>query len=158
MHPRTYALVLSAAGALLFLAVIAANVIIDPQGVFGTGLLPRSANANTRYLSVAEYQSAPDRYDGIVFGSSRAAFPLGELSRHMNGARFLTFAVSLGTLTDHLPMLEFVVRDKTRRSERLRAAFLLLDADGMLDEQRFGAHPVTGRLIYRLMPPALSGE
>src|SRR5262249_35745036 len=134
MHPRTYALLLSASAALLFLAVIATNVIIDPQGVFGTGLLPRSANANTRYLSVAEYQAAPEQYDGVVFGSSRATLPLRDLSKHMDGARFLTFAVSLGTLTDHLPMLEFVVRDKMRRGERLRAAFLLLDADGLLDE------------------------
>jgi hypothetical protein len=158
MSPRAYASSLAAAATACFLAVVAANVIIDPQGVFGTGILPRSANANTRYLSFAEYRAAPDRYDGIMFGSSRAGFPLEELSRRMDGARFLGFAVSLGTLADHLPMLEFVLRDKVSRGRRLRAVFLLLDVDLLLDEQRFGAHPVTGRLIYRLMPPALTGE
>jgi hypothetical protein len=158
MRPRTYALTMTAAGAGLFLAAVAANVIIDPQAVFDTGFLPRSVNGNTRYLSVAAYQAAPERYDGVLFGSSRAGLPLAELSQRMNGVTFLSFAVSLGMLTDHVPMLEFVLRDKIARGKRLRAAILLLDVDAILDEQRFGAHPVIKRATYRLMPPALTGE
>jgi len=40
MRPRTYALALGAGAALLFLTVAATNLLIDPQGVFNTAVLP----------------------------------------------------------------------------------------------------------------------
>ena len=71
MSPRIYALVLSAVAATVFFGIAAANVIIDPQGIFGTNLI-HSINANQRYLRFAAYQRRQDRFDGVLFGSSRA--------------------------------------------------------------------------------------
>jgi hypothetical protein len=153
MKARTYALTLIAACAGVFLAVVGANLMIDPQGVFGTGLFGRALNANDRYARVVAYQAAPDRYDGLLFGSSRAFdLPLDELSRRMNGATFAKFAVVGGMPIDHVAALEYVLRDKAAKGRRLRAVFLLLDIDFM------GNSPFTNSSNQFLMHPALSGE
>jgi hypothetical protein len=153
MKARTYALMLIMLGAGAFLAVVGANLAIDPQGVFGTGLFGSARNVNDRYASVAAYQANPGRYDGLLFGSSRALdIPLDELSRRMNGVSFAKFAVVGGMLDDHVAALEFVVRDKAATGRRLKTVFLLLDVDLM------GQRPYTNRSNQFLMPPALSGE
>ena len=46
MTSRTYALILSSVGILLFLAVACANVIVDPEFVFATKLLTRTGSGN----------------------------------------------------------------------------------------------------------------
>ena len=56
-----------------FLAVVAANLAIDPQMVFGTGLFGASLNPNDRYQRFLEYEANADRYDGLLLGSSRVA-------------------------------------------------------------------------------------
>jgi hypothetical protein len=153
MHPRTYALAAIAAGAGMFLALVATNLIIDPQAMFGTGVLPRTLNANERYVQFAAYQASPGTYDGLLFGSSRAKImPLDELSRRMRGVKFASFAVAGGTFSDHLPVLEFVVREKAKLGQRLRAVLLLIDID------EFGAPPLTNLSIQMLLPPPLTGE
>jgi hypothetical protein len=153
MKARTYALLLIMVGAGVFLAVAGTNLVIDPQGVFGTGLFGGTRNVNDRYASVVAYQANPDRYDGVLFGSSRALdVPLDEVSRRMNAVGFAKFAVVGGMLTDHVAALEYVVRDKAATARRLKAVFLLLDVDLM------GQPPYTNRSNQFLMPPALSGE
>jgi hypothetical protein len=89
MHPRTYALTLSAAALSLFLGVAGTNLLIDPMGVFGTRLLSRSLDDNERYATLAEYQSQRDRYDGLFFGSSRlqTGVPLDALSCRATGVK-----------------------------------------------------------------------
>jgi hypothetical protein len=153
MKPRTYALTLILGAAGLFLSVVAANLLIDPQGVFGTNLLPRSLNSNNHYRNLGAYDAAPDRFDGLLFGSSRAqAIPTAELSRRVNGVIFANFWVVRGMLPDFLPALEYVLADKAKRGQRLRAVFLLLDID------TFGDPAGTNRYIETLLPQALSGE
>jgi hypothetical protein len=153
MQPRTYALAAIAAGAGMFFALVATNLIIDPQGMFGTGLLPRTVNANERYERFAAYQAAPRTYDGLMFGSSRAKImPLDELSRRMDGAKFAGFAVAGGMLSDHLPVLEFIAREKMKLGERIRAVVLLIDIDV------FGTPPQTNLSIQMQLPPPLTGE
>lgn len=153
LRARRYACLFAAAAGVLFLCVVGANVIIDPQGVFGTGILEAPLNPNTRYLSFAEYEAAPSKYDGVLFASSRGnGLPLDELSQRMHGTSFANFSVSLGLLTDHLPFLEYILRDKAARKERLRAVFLLLDVDG------FGDRPMTNRSIQMQLPPAVTGD
>jgi hypothetical protein len=153
MHARTYVIALSAIGATLFAAVAAANLVIDPQQVFGTGLIPRSDGVNNRFVRFAAYQADADRYDGFLFGSSRARFlPRDELSRRMNGAQFADFAVDGGALTDHLPVLEYVVRQKAARNRNVRAVALLLDID------YFGSPTSTNRFNNTLLPAEVTGE
>ena len=121
--------------------------------MFGTNILPRSPNFNYHYRNLAAYDAAPDRFDGLLFGSSRAqATPPAELSRRMNGVTFANFSVIRGMLPDFLPALEYVLADKAKRGQRLRAVFLLLDID------TFGDPPATNRYIETLLPQALSGE
>jgi hypothetical protein len=153
MKPRTYALTLILAAAALFMSVVAANLLIDPQGVFGTNLLPRSPNINEHYRNLAAYEAARDRFDGVLFGSSRArALPIPELSRRMGAAAFADFSVVRGMMPDFLPALEYVIADKAKRGGRLRAVFLLLDID------TFGDPAGTNRYIETLLPQPLSGQ
>jgi hypothetical protein len=154
MKPRTYALTLILGAAALFLSVVAANLLIDPQGVFGTNLLPRSPNINYHYRNLAAYDAAPDRFDGLLFGSSRAdqAIPMADLSRRISGVTFANFSVVRGMLPDFVPALEYVLADKAKRGQRLRAVFLFLDID------TFGDPAATNRYIETLLPQALSGE
>ena len=62
------------------------------------------------------------------------------------------FSVPFGLLTDHLPALEFLLRDKAARGGRLAAVFLLIDADF------FGKAPWTNVNIDSFLPPQISGE
>jgi hypothetical protein len=150
MQPKTYATMFVAAAATLFVGVAAANLIIDPQGVFGTGVLHPSPNVNTRFIHFSAYRKASAQYEGLMLGSSRAnvGIPLEDLARRM-GMKFANFAVTGGTLEDHVLVLDFVVRQKRRDGERLRAVFLVLDVD------RFGDSPPPVREL--LQPPALTG-
>jgi len=153
MQPRVYAIALSAWALSLFLAVAGTNFVIDPMGVFGTKLLPRSLNSNDRYARLAEFQSQPDRFDGLFFGSSRLqAIPLDELSRHFAGVTFANFGVVGGMLTDHLAFLDYVLRQKAAKGQRIKAVFILLDPDS------FGRRPFTDESLTFAMPPAVSGE
>jgi hypothetical protein len=153
MTSRTYALILSLVGILLFLAVACANVIVDPEFVFATKLLTRTGSGNERLERFRAYEAAPDRYDGLLFGSSRAHFiPLDELSKRTDGVTFASFSVGQGLLSDHVPVLEYILRQKASGKTRLRAVFLLLDIDF------FGTPPLTNQFNYAMLPPALMGE
>jgi len=153
LSPRVYALALISAAAALFAGVVGANLLIDPQAVFGTGFFGRPANANDRYERLREYQADPKRYDAILFGSSRAfVLPHLELSGHLDGARLANFAVVGGMLNDYLPTLEYVLRDKSSRGERLRVAVVQLDVDA------FGGPPFNRQGLQYALPPAISGE
>jgi hypothetical protein len=151
MHPRTYALTFMTLAMGLFLAVVGMNLAIDTQGVFGTGLLGKPLNPNFRYQRFVAYEAASGRYDGLLFGSSRA-FDLPEPLQRMGGATFADFSVQFGLIADHLPMLEYALREKAEKHERLRAVFLLLDADSV------GDPPQTNRYLQTLLAPPLTGE
>src|SRR5262245_55039973 len=68
MHPRTYALTLVAAGLSLFVGVVGANLILDPQYVFNTGLFSPTVHWNSRYARLTAYREAPQQYNGLLFG------------------------------------------------------------------------------------------
>jgi hypothetical protein len=152
VRPRTYALTFIGLAAGLFVGVVSANLVIDTQGVFGTGLLGQPLNANTRYQRFVDYQANASRYEGLLFGSSRALdLPLGELER-AKGIAFASFAVQFGLIADDMPVLQYVLRDKAANGQRLRAVFLLLDPD------LFGAEPRTNRFLQTMLAPAVTGE
>jgi hypothetical protein len=70
----------------------------------------------------------------------------------MGGATFANFAVQFGLITDDLPVLEYVLGEKAAKQERLRAVFLLLDADTLGDQ------PKTNRFLQTMLAPPLTGE
>jgi hypothetical protein len=153
MQPRTYAIMLSAFAVSLFLGVAGMNLFLDPMGVFGTNLLPRPKNFNDRYVKFSQYQSRSGQYDGVVFGSSRLnAIPIAEVSRHTGGISYANFGVVGGMLSDHVTVLDFVLREKTARGQHIRSVFILLDAD------LFGRRPFTNESLQFVWPPALTGE
>jgi hypothetical protein len=153
LTPKRYALTLIAAGFALLGAVVAANVLIDPQRMFGTELFPDKRNANDRYLRYLAYRKAEPRIGGLVFASSRGSgIPLDVLSAHTGGVTYADFTVGFGMITDHLPVLERAIRDKASRGERLKYVFLLLDADFL------GERPSTNRNPQTHLHPDLTGE
>jgi hypothetical protein len=153
MLTRRYAHAVMAIAAAWLIATMAANVLIDPQAVFGTELVRSHHNANARYLAFRTYQSAPDRYDAVLFASSRGnAFDRALLAERLGVRAVVNFSVPFGLLSDHLPELDYLVRDKAARHQRLAAVVLMLDADF------FGKQPWTNLNIDSFLPPQISGE
>jgi hypothetical protein len=153
MRPRIFAISLIGIGGFLFTVVAAVNFILDPFNVFETKLVSyHRTNGNDRYRRFLEYQADAEKVQGLMFASSRGnRIPVEELSR-LSGIRFASFAVTAGMITDHLPMLEYALREKARRGQRLRSVFLFLDLDVI------GVRPNTNRVYHAMLPPALTGE
>jgi hypothetical protein len=152
MQARTYALALIAASIALLCTVIGTNLYLDPQGIYRGKTLDLSPSANNRYFRLKSYQADADSYDGLFFASSRGhIMPLDDLSRYA-GVKFASFSLYGGTMVDHLPVLEYVLRDKAAKSLRLRAVFLLFDADFI------GDRPLTNRFVQHTWPPEITGE
>jgi hypothetical protein len=150
---RRYVIATIAVAIAWFAATIAANVLIDPQDVFGTPLVRGHLNANARYGAFRDYEAAPARYDAVLFASSRGnTFDRALLAEQLGVRTVANFSVPFGLLTDHLPALEFLLRDKAARGGRLAAVFLVLDADF------FGKAPWTNINIDSFLPPQMSGE
>jgi hypothetical protein len=153
MHPRTFACALLAGAFALLGATMATNFALDPQYVFGTPLTRDDENANYRYHRVRQYQAQRDRVDGLLFASSRGkAFDPALVAQKSGAERVAKFDVTAGMITDHLPALEYVLRDKAERGEKLRAVLLLIDVDS------FGKPPSTNVNIDSFLSPELSGE
>jgi hypothetical protein len=150
---RSYVIATITMAAAWLVATMAANILIDPQFVFGTELVGNHFNANVRYRVFREYEAAPDRYDAVLFASSRGnVFDRTLLAEQLGVRTVANFSVPFGLVTDHLPVLEFLLRDKAARGGRLAAVFLVLDADF------FGKQPWTNVDIDSFLPPSISGE
>ena len=153
LHPRTFAFALLAGAFGLLAATMAINYALDPQYVFGTPLTRHDENANYRYHRVRQYQAQRERVDGLLFASSRGrAFDADVVARRIGAATVAKFDVTAGMITDHLPALEYVLRDKAQRGEKIKAVLLLIDVDS------FGKPPATNVNIDSFLPPELSGE
>lgn len=152
-RPRTFVFALLTGAFALLAVTMAINFALDPQYVFGTPLTSDDENANYRYHRVRQYQAQRDQVDGLLFASSRGKAFDAELVAQKIGAKAVAkFDVTAGMITDHLPALEYILRDKAARGEKLRAALLLLDVDV------FGKLPATNVNIDGFLPPELSGE
>lgn len=150
---RRFALVLIAGGVALLGATMITNFTLDPQYVFGTRLTRDDENANYRYHRLLQYQAARERFDGLLFASSRGKAIDADLLAAKAGVRAVAkFDVTAAMMTDHLPALDYVLRDKAERGERIRIVLLLLDVDS------FGKLPATNVNIDSFLPPELSGE
>jgi hypothetical protein len=153
LRARGYVVAAIAVATLWLAATMAANIIIDPQNVFGTELVRTHLNANLRYRALRDYEADADRYDAVQFASSRGnAFDRTLLAKQLGVGAVANYSVPFGLLTDHLPVLQFLLWDKAARGGRLKAVFLVLDADF------FGKQPWTNVDIDSFQPPPISGE
>jgi hypothetical protein len=152
MTPRSFSWAVIVGFELLFAGTVFANVFADPQGVFGDDAAYRE-NPNWRYLELKHYQRDAPQIDGLVLASSRGrSFDNDQLASQSGNRQILNFSVPYGLVTDHLPFLRYVLRDKKGRGEHLNSVLLLLDID------LFGKAPWTNTNIDAFLPPALSGE
>jgi hypothetical protein len=151
MRPKTYALALAAMVGGCFAAVAGCNLYFDPEGVLGINSSPLVPN--DRYLQFKAYQAAPDTYEALIFGSSRPSLgiPPDLLSGYVAGARVASFSVRAGTMTDHLPVLDYIVRTRRGHGKALRNVLLVLDVD------IFG-FTETNLSIQTLLAPEITGE
>lgn len=153
MTARTFSLSLLGAFVAIVVATILANVVIDPEEVFQTNLLPAHSSPNTRYQRLNDYQRDAREVDALLFGSSRASVFDRTTMATLTGAQHVaSFALLAATTTDFLAFLEFVVRDKAAHGERLKHVLLLLDPDLL------GTMPWTNKNLDSFMPPEISGE
>lgn len=153
MHARNFAVALVTGAATLLGTTVAANLLLDPQCVFGIAPLSQQKSANYRYYRVRQYQAVRQGVDGLLFSSSRGRPFDAELLAGKMGVRAVAkFDVPFGFITDHLPALEYVLRDKASRAEPIHAVLLLLDAD------LFGEVPRTNVNTDSFLPPELTNE
>lgn len=153
MTARTFSLSLLGAFVAIVVATMLANVVIDPEEVFQTNLVPAHSSPNTRYQRLNDYQRDAREVDALLFGSSRASVFDRTTMATLTGAQHVaSFALLAATTTDFLAFLEFVVRDKAAHGERLRHVLLLLDPDLL------GTMPWTNKNLDSFMPPEISGE
>ena len=153
MAARTFSLILMTGGFLLFASTMAANVLLDPEGVFGTNLFPHSVNWNERNDALRRYKQTSSTTDGLLFSSSRGSYLDPDLlARNMGAAHLLSLSVSYGLMTDHLPIFEYILHDKAARGQRIKSVLLLLDLDF------FGKQPWTNNSINSFLSPELTGE
>jgi len=151
--PRTFVFALLAGAFGVLAATMAINFALDPQYVFGTPLTRHDENANFRYHRLRAYQAKRAEVDGLLFASSRGrAFDAGLVARKMGANAVAKFDVTAGMITDHLPALEYVLRDKAQRGEAIKVVLLLIDID------TFGKLPATNVNIDSFLPAELSGE
>jgi hypothetical protein len=107
-----------------------------------------------RYYQYQQYNKQASQIEGLVFGSSRS-YPITDelLQRYLpQRGKFINLAMAFGGMTDFVPMLEYILRDKAQRGEAIRNIVLLLDIDF------FGKQPWTNFNIAAFLPPALSTE
>src|ERR1700744_1059487 len=153
MTSRGFSISLLAGMALLLLSTAAANVVLDPQAVFGTGLFSRLMNINERNHRMKQYQEQADSIDGVLFSSSRGNLLDPKLlAKDMDLSHFFSASMSYGMVSDFLPILEYMMRDKTKRAIKLKHVFMLLDVDF------FGRPPWTNSNINSFLPPEISDE
>ena len=121
--------------------------------MFGTHGDAPQVNANSRYTRFVAYRDGNARPDGVLFASSRGTgFDPAALAHALGVNGIANFSVNYGMVTDHLPVLEYLIREKAARGERLRSVLLMVDVD------HFGKAPWTNSNLDGFLPPALSGE
>ncbi len=153
MTNRTFSLGFIAGVLCLFFGTALANIVIDPQSMFGTNLISGHSSWNDRYRHFLAYQSEARQVDSLLFGSSRGQrFDVAEIERLTGNKHVASFAVFAGAMPDHLAFLEYVIRDKAAHGERIRSVLLLLDHDLL------GTTPWRNRNLDSFMPPEVSGE
>jgi hypothetical protein len=153
MTARAYSFSIIGTALLLFWSIVAANLLLDPQGIYWRDPSVRTATTNDRYVKSRIYMTSPDRYEGFLFSSSRGfVMPLDELSRDFGGVGVASFSVGYGSIPDYLLALKFLLRDKQSRHSRLQEVFLLLDID------TFGSVPLAERMTHDPWPPQVTGE
>jgi len=150
---RNYAIAAIGAAVLWLAVTMAANILIDPQGVFDLGPPRGHADDNVRYQRFRDYLAQADQYDAVMFASSRGiGFDRDLLAKLLGVHAVANFSVPMGLLTDHLPVLQYLIRDRAARGQRLAAVFLVIDPD------LFGLPPWTNDNINAFLPPQVSGE
>lgn len=134
----------------LALIVPAWNVLIDPHEVFGTGLLPRSADPNERFLKVEQLLDEKRNgrtYNALVVGASSAgSFPVSALERRYPGTRFYNLALRSGHFSEIAEAIAF----------HHRLVFPLQRAVVVLDTFQFVEPPRRGG--FTAPHPRISGE
>jgi len=153
MRARNFAFCLIAFLALLLGGTMAANVIIDPEAVFDPSKAGERVNANSRYMRYVDYLKNGRHAEAVLFGSSRGnIFERDVLAQQLGVASVQNFSVTYGMITDHLPTLEYVIREKAARGEKLKSVLLMLDVD------HFGKAPWTNVNLDGFLAPEVSGE
>jgi hypothetical protein len=153
MTARSFAIAFTCIVAVLLAGTMAVNVIIDPEAVFDPSKANGRVTSNTRYVRFVNYRDAKVRHEGVLFASSRGnTFERDRLARHMGVGSVANFAVNYGMITDHLPVLEYLLRERAAHGERLEAVLLMIDVD------HFGKSSWTNSNLDGFLPPEVSGE
>ena len=131
-----------------FAFVGAMNYVIDPHGVFGSGVFPYDVDLNQRFAKIAFLQRNKAQFNGFIMGASRAALiDPRRLEPYLPGSKFYNLAVALGGPQDHLQHLEYFLAN----GYDVRTLYVQIDLD--LLSMRIRRRP------YGMIPhPAVVGD
>jgi len=129
-------------------AGIAANALVDPFEVVGSGVLPRYGNPQERYLKVRYLADHPE-FDTILLGSSRVGTTrTDDVERAFPGATAYNLTVSQANEWDSLALGRWLLATRPT----LRRMLVQVDWPVGFGPEKPGYDLLTA------MPPAISGE
>ena len=126
------------------LAIMAANVVIDPRGVFGTGLLqPLAKSQRTEKLNLIDSLASPPQI--VIFGPSTATKINPALVENLTGETCFNSGVGAGSTEDFYAQLAYMVQD---RKSVPKTAWLDLDLFVFSDYTGFSEELVSEDRLY----------
>ncbi|AMN44050.1 hypothetical protein [Rhodoplanes sp. Z2-YC6860] len=133
---RRYSLFIAAVVLVPFIITIALNYVVDPFGVFQTGWFPKQIEINDRFLKVEFLDAHRDRFNGLMWGSSRIGnTPPAVIERYNPGGRFYNMWYGNGTLGDHRDYIKYITATHPEISQH----YIEIDVDMFMGMSEWGA-------------------
>jgi len=85
---------------LLVGGLFALNTLIDPYGVFQTSSMPDGPSSNERYLKIEHLKAGNERFEMLIFGSSRSGMTDPEWVENRTGLNAYNLSVFSGRPSD----------------------------------------------------------
>jgi len=149
MQFRTYARQLIVAVLLTIGMLASTNLVVDPYGVFNTGVLPVAVEPSTYYNKIRHLEKNPRKYSGFILGSSAIGFtPTTIVEQYLPGIRFYNLWVSSATQYENLAHLKYLIK-----AQSPQVIYLQVDLNLGLTAYRHG-HSQYARRLH----PVVEGE
>ncbi len=111
------------------------NYLIDPFGVFHTGLLEKSKSLNERVVKIDYLKENKKRYNGFMFGSSTMGTTDPKvLEKYVPNSKFYNLTCSSSNMYDFKMLIIYLIKE----SFDVKNLYLQIDLTSM---REYGKHP-----------------
>jgi AraC-like DNA-binding protein len=112
MNSKKYIKLTLLFASIIILANVLINIIIDPFGIFGTKILPKSYQPNERFIKIEYLKSNHNKYDSYIFGSSRVGVYQPSWVQEYIPSKWYNFTLSGANIEDYLLHLKYFIKQK----------------------------------------------